>query len=196
MIRGFYVERDSPIHRLPAGLKLAFLPLAGTLLFLTSGPVWALGALLVVALLVIAAQIPARAALAQLRAALPMLAVLLAAQWFIAGPAAAVLVVLRFAALILAASLVTLTTRTAEMIAALERVLSPLRLLGVDPARVSLAISLAIRFIPVIATIAEEVREAQRARGGERSILALTLPIIVRTLKMADEIAEAIDARS
>jgi biotin transport system permease protein len=40
------------------------------------------------------------------------------------------------------------------------------------------------------------VREAQRVRGLERSILAVAMPVIVRTLKMGNEIGEALDARS
>ena len=44
--------------------------------------------------------------------------------------------------------------------------------------------------------IPDEVREAQRARGLERSLVALTVPIVVRMLKMSDDIAAAIDARS
>ena len=63
-------------------------------------------------------------------------------------------------------------------------------------AKVGLAISLAIRFIPAVAAIVEEVREAQRARGQDRSMIALAVPVIIRLLKMADEIAEAIDASS
>ncbi len=53
-----------------------------------------------------------------------------------------------------------------------------------------------LRFIPVIATVASEIRDAQRARGLDRSILAMIVPLIIRTLKMADDVADAIEARS
>ena len=43
---------------------------------------------------------------------------------------------------------------------------------------------------------ARVVREAQRARGLDRHPLALAVPLVLRTLKMADEVAEAIEARS
>jgi|GEM_PF-839179 len=72
----------------------------------------------------------------------------------------------------------------------------PLARLGVNPARVSLAVSLTLRFIPVVAQTVQDVREAQRARGIEKNMLALAVPVIVRTLKMADDVADAIDARS
>ena len=47
-----------------------------------------------------------------------------------------------------------------------------------------------------IGQIAGEVREAQIARGRRPSPLTLVVPVIVRLLKMADEITDAIDARS
>jgi len=102
----------------------------------------------------------------------------------------------RLAALMLMAALVTLTTRTSEMIDALEKGLFWLRFLRINPAKVSLALSLALRFIPVLAGITAEVREAQKARGLDRSVLAVAIPVIVRTLKMADDIAAALEARA
>ena len=82
------------------------------------------------------------------------------------------------------------------MIEALQGGLVWLRAIGVNPAKVSLAISLALRFIPVLAAVTSEVREAQRARGLDANILAIAVPVVVRTLKMADDIAAAIEARS
>lgn len=103
---------------------------------------------------------------------------------------------LRFAVLILFASLVSLTTRVSDMIAALEIGLRPLAFVGLNPAKVGLALSLAIRFIPVIAGQLTEIREAQRVRGLNRSILAAAVPLIVRTLKIAGAVADATEARS
>nr|WP_245198303.1 energy-coupling factor transporter transmembrane protein EcfT [Jiella mangrovi] len=179
-----------------AGAKIAALAFAGTLV-LTLTSLWLAGGFLgiVLALYGIAGFGP-RLVLAQLRPVAFLLAILFAAQIWLAGPADAVLVVIRFAALILAAGLVTLTTRTADLVSAIERALSPFARLGLDAGRVSLAISLAIRFIPAVGQITAEVREAQSARGRRPSPLTLVVPVIVRLLKMADEIAEAIDARS
>ena len=94
------------------------------------------------------------------------------------------------------ASLVTLTTKTSDLLASLERAMQPLRPIGVNPEKVSLAISMVLRFIPVISTVASEIRDAQRARGLDQSIVAMVVPLIIRTLKMADDVADAIDARS
>jgi biotin transport system permease protein len=196
VIAGLYAHRDSPIHRLPAGAKLAALPIAGTLVFAVPSLALATGVLALTLLGYVAARLGPRMAWAQLRPVLFVLALIAAAQLWFGTPFDAALAALRLAALILLAALMTLTTRTADLVTVLERVLSPLRPLGVDPARVSLAISLTLRFIPMVAQIVEEVREAQAARGVRRSTLRLAVPVIVRLLKAGDEIAEAIDARS
>ncbi|NDW05852.1 energy-coupling factor transporter transmembrane component T family protein [Jiella pacifica] len=196
MIVGLYRAGDSRLHRAGPGRKLLALILGGTLLLAISS-LWlaALGVLMVLALYGLAGFGP-RILWAQLRPIAFVLAILFLAQLWLATPAEAVLVVLRFAALVLAAGLVTLTTRTSDLVAAIERGLSPLSRLGLDVAKISLAISLAIRFIPAIGQIAGEVREAQLARGRRPSPLTLVVPVIVRLLKMADEITDAIDARS
>lgn len=196
MIAGLYRPGSSPVHRASAGTKLALLLGLGTLLFAIDAVAAAAAALLVTLAAFALARIPSRVAFAQIRPALWILGILFAVQLWLVGLEPALLLVLRFAALILAASLVTLTTRTADLVAVIEWTLRPLERLGVDVAKVSLALSLAIRFIPAVAAIVEEVREAQRARGQDRSVVALAVPVIVRLLKMADEIAEAIDARS
>jgi biotin transport system permease protein len=79
--------------------------------------------------------------------------------------------------------------------AAIETGLQPLAKLGADVEKISLALSLALRFIPLIASVGAEVREAQRARGLDGSLVALAVPLLVRTLKMGEDIADAIDAR-
>lgn len=196
MINGLYVDHDSPVHRLSPRVKLLALPLVATLLFLTDSLAVLLAALAAVGLLYRLARLDFCKALAQLRPALFVLLVLFLAQGLLEDWMAGAVIVVRLVTLILLASLVTLTTRTAAMVDALEGAMHPLKRLGVDPRRMSLAISLAIRFIPVVATVVSECREAQRARGLERSVIALAVPVIIRTLKMADEIADAIDARS
>lgn len=192
---GLYHPGESWLHRLWPGAKLAALAGVGTVLFLRESLPLSAGVLAVALMLYAVARIPAGLVWAQLRPLIWVLAILFAVQWLIDGLPMAIFMITRLVVLILLAALVTLTTRSADMIDTLTRALSPLRLIGVDPARVSLALSLALRFIPVLGTITEDVREAQRARGLDRSVIALAVPVILRLLRMADEIAEAIDAR-
>lgn len=196
MIRGLYTHRDSWLHRQRPGAKLLALPLVGTLIFVVSSPLAGAAILAVSVLAYRAADLSLATAWQQLRPVLLVIALVFLAQAFLATVQIATLSVLRIATLVLLAALVTLTTRTRDLVDTLEWSLAPLAPLGVDPAKVGLAISLAIRFIPVIAGIFGEVREAQAARGGGRNALRLVMPTVIRTLRMTDEIADAIDARS
>lgn len=193
---GDYQHGSSFLHRLPPGAKIIGLMVAGTALFFVSS-------LSVLGLALAAALIPYRLAGLQLaqslrtfRPFLAFLVLIFLAQLILQGWQDALAVVTRFATLLLLAQLVTVTTRVSEMIAALTRGLRPLALIGINPAKISLTLSLALRFLPMLSTMAHEVREAQKARGLERSILAMAVPLIVRTLKAAEEIAEAIESRS
>ncbi|SOC17275.1 biotin transport system permease protein [Rhodobacter sp. JA431] len=186
----------SILHRLPAGLKLTALAAAGSAVIWVSDWRVMVDLLLLVALAFPVARLGRGALVQQLRPLLPMLVVLLLAQGLMASWTEAALVIARIATLVLMAGLVTLTTRTEDLIATVERLLTPLAPLGVNPGKVSLAFSLALRFLPVIAEEAERVREAQSARGLGNSPLALALPLIVRVLKSAEDIADAIEARS
>ncbi|AOB27927.1 MULTISPECIES: energy-coupling factor transporter transmembrane component T family protein [Bordetella] len=196
MIEPLYVAGASFLHRLPAGLKLAALALAGVGLFMVSD--WrALAAVLAgAALLVWRSGVGAAAWWRQTRGlALIVLAVGLFTGLMQGWPHAAV-VVLRVAALIGLAMAVTLTTPVPALIDVCERALRPAERLGLlNAAQVALALALALRFIPEIWRNYQEIREAQAARGLGAHPLALLVPLVVRTLKRAEEVAQAIDAR-
>ncbi|PPK65481.1 energy-coupling factor transporter transmembrane protein EcfT [Actinokineospora auranticolor] len=189
-----YHDARTPVHALPAGVKLSILVAVGTAVFFAgSAPV--LGASLgAVALLYALARVPARVAWRQSAPVLPFLVLIVATQVLIAGWVVAALVGLRVLVLVALANLVTLTTRTSAVVAAVEAALRPLRPLGVRPERVGLVVAMTIRFIPVIKEQADLVRAAQRARGVERST-AFLVPLLVRTLRLADGLGEALDAR-
>lgn len=191
-----YHPGTSVVHRLPAGPKVLAVCAAGTLLFVTRDLRVLAAAGLGVLGLVALARVPWHVAVAQVRPALVMVVLVGAAQWVAGGWRYAVVVCLRLTILLVLAALVTVTTRVSAMVAAMERALRPLAVVGVRTAGVGLAISLTLRFIPMLTRVVHEVREAQRARGLERSTLALAVPVVVRTLRMADHLAEAIDARS
>ncbi len=133
--------------------------------------------------------------LRQLRPMLWVMLPLLGSQVVLAGWQAGLAVGLRLACLILLGALLTLTVSMTEMIEALERALWPLRRAGLNPARISFSIAMALRFIPVLGAIARDVRDAQRARGHGGSAVAFAVPMILRTLQTADHVAEAIAAR-
>lgn len=104
---------------------------------------------------------------------------------------------LRFSALVCAAQIVTTLWSWAELANAVEALLRPFDRLGlIDAERCAFTLMLAIRFVPVMSEEIAEIREAQALRGRSRSILALAVPLGLRILLRAEEIAEAVDLRS
>jgi biotin transport system permease protein len=93
------------------------------------------------------------------------------------------------------ASAVTMTTRTEAMMAVLVRLLGPLRALGVDPERPALMVTLMIRAIPVVLGFSEDIRQALYARNARHTPTTLAVPLMIRSLRYADAMAEALDAR-
>ncbi|WP_431857801.1 energy-coupling factor transporter transmembrane component T family protein [Azospirillum sp.] len=192
---GLYLHRESPVHALPAGWKLAGLAVAATGVFFVADLALLGGALVACLGLFALARLPARTAADQLRPLLPILLVLFAAQAVFADWQTAAVVTARVCLLVLLSALVTLTTRASDMIETLERVLGVLRPLGVNAGKLSLMLALTIRLIPVLFDLVQEIRMAQRARGVERSALALLVPLLVKTLRMADTLGDALEAR-
>ena len=200
MTLALYVPRASPVHAAPAGLKLAALVGLSVLLFaIPTVPV--AGAALVAVLLVAfgPARLPVAVLARQVRAVLWWLVALAVVTGLLAGVTSAALVVLRLLALVLAAAVVTATTRVSALVAVVEWVCAPLRLVGVRPARIGLLVAMALRFIPLVAERADRVREAQAARGGStrglRAVVTLAVPLLVQVLQLAQTTAEALDAR-
>lgn len=192
---GVYLPRRSLVHRAPAGLKLVLLAAAGAAVFLVDSlPVLA-GAAAVVLLLHGAAGLAPRVVWTQLR---PLLWVVLAVGVLHAalnGWRAAVLVVGTIVVLVLLAGLVSTTTRTTALVDAMVVVLRPLRCLGVDADRVAMLLAMSVRAVPVVAGIAGEVRDAQRARGARADVRTFGAPFLIRSLRHADGLSDALRAR-
>lgn len=190
-----YLPGASVVHRVGAGPKLALLVATGAALAVWRAP-WQVGLALVLVLLGYAvARVPLRA-LARQVVGLAWVAVpLLAVQWVFASWRTGVGVVGSFVVLVLLAGLVTLTTRTTAMVDVVVRGAGWLRRFGVDPQRVGLMLALGIRSVHVVLGLAQEVREAQHARGLRSSPRAFAVPLIVRSLRHADRLGEALTAR-
>lgn len=190
-----YRPGNGILHRMPAGWKLALLAVTALLLsLLRLGIPGTLTALAAVSALYLIASLPPRAlgeAWWRLRW---LILVLGGALWLFTSPHDAVVSTGRVVALLLLAELITRTTRMGDLLDVFRRVVGPLRHLGVDPDAVALTLSLTIAMIPVIGGFAVQVRDAQRARGvrlGPRAVL----PLLVLTMKHADDVGDALAAR-
>jgi biotin transport system permease protein len=195
-----YVPRAGVVHRLPAGAKLLALAVLAVALFALPTPAAAAGVLLgVLAVGLLVARLPVAVLARQARAVLWWLVLLLAVHALTTDLRTGAHVALRLLTLVLAAAVVTATTRVSEMVAVVERVCAPLRLVGVRPARIGLVVTLALRFIPVLVERADRIRAAQAARGGSprgvRALRTTVAALLVQVLQMAHDVSEALDAR-
>lgn len=192
---GLYHPGSSPLHRLPAWPKLAVLLLA--MIGLAIVRQWwqlAIAAALVVALYAIA-RIPVPVAWAQLRPLRYLIPILAALQIWLSGWRVALAVCGMITLAVALAALITLTTRVTAILDALAAVLGPLRRVGVDQDRIALLLATTIRCIPLVVGIVTTVSEARKARGLGFSIVALGAPVVIRSLRAADQLGEALVAR-
>ena len=188
-------KNHSWLARVPAGLKFLVLLLLSIGLYLV--PIWPpLAAALLVSL---AIMVSAKVQLRQMRQSLITLLLIVALVFVILGLQTgwdnAAVSALRLLTLCVCAYTVSLTTTFDQMLELFQKVASQLRHLGANPAQISLGLALAIRFIPELKRVYLEVREAQHARGLGNNPLAVSVPLVIRALRIADETAEALDAR-
>jgi biotin transport system permease protein len=192
---GLYRPGRSILHAAPAWAKLLGLVTAGCASVLVHRP-WQAATLLGVALAGhLVARVPAGVLLRQLRPLVWVLLLVGAFHLLVDGWERAVTVTGVLLSLFLLAGLVTLTTLTTELVDILVGLLAPLRRFGFDAERAGLLLTLAIRSVFVVAEIAEEIRDAQRARGLTSSPRAFAVPFIIRSLRHADQLGEALAAR-
>jgi biotin transport system permease protein len=200
MTLALYVPRASPVHRTPAGAKLLALAGLGVLVFAVPTLTVAVGALAGVVLLgLLVARLPAGLLARQARAVAVWVVAIIAVHALVTDVLTGLEAALRLLALVLAAAVVTATTRVTAMVAVVERVCAPLRFVGVRPARIGLVLAMALRFIPLVAERADRIREAQAARGGAvrglRGVTTTVVPLLVQVLQLAHTVSEALDAR-
>ena len=119
-----------------------------------------------------------------------------AANAVFVSPLEGLVVLCRLSALVLLAAAVTATTGISAFMDEITRLVTPFERLGfVRAADISLAVGLVIRFVPEIFARYGEIAAAHKARGLPVRPLTVLVPLIILTLKDADTIAMAIDAR-
>lgn len=192
---GTYQRGASVLHRMPAGPKMLLMLLTVIGVLLLRRP-WQLAvAAAAVAGLYLWARIPWPAALAQIWPLRWMIVLIAGFQLWLADWRAAIVVCGGLIVTVAVAALITLTTRVTAMLDLCVRLLGPLRRFRIDPDRVGLVLALTIRCVPLLVTVLGEVNQARRARGLGFSLVALVAPAIVRALRSADAMGEALIAR-
>ncbi|SDL78550.1 Energy-coupling factor transporter transmembrane protein EcfT [Corynebacterium mycetoides] len=191
-----YVPGNSPVHRASPAAKLAALvAVAVATAVLPTQPWHSVAALVGVVLAYMLARIPLGTAVRQTAPVVPLIVLLGAFLWWQDGAARALTTSIGLVATLAAANLLTLTTTIEALMNALERSLAPLARVGVPVDNISLAISLTIRLIPLMLSTVNDVLDARKARGAGLSLTAFTTPVVIRSVRRAEAIGEALMAR-
>lgn len=121
------------------------------------------------------------------------------------GITTSLLMGMRLIFLILGSSLMTFTTTPNQLTDGLERVMWPLRRIKVPVHEISMMMSIALRFIPILMEETDKIMKAQMARGADfetgglmkraKSLIPLLVPLFVSAFRRANDLAMAMEAR-
>ncbi len=112
---------------------------------------------------------------------------------------------IRLSFLIIGSSLMTLTTTPNQLTDALESLLGPLKKVHVPVHEISMMMSIALRFIPILMEETDKIMKAQIARGADfesknflkriKSLVPLLVPLFISAFRRANDLAMAMEAR-
>ena len=111
----------------------------------------------------------------------------------------------RLSYLIIGSSIMTLTTTPNQLTDAMENLFSPLKVIKVPVHEISMMMSIALRFIPILMEETDKIMKAQIARGADfesgnlikrvTNMIPLLVPLFVSAFQRANDLAMAMEAR-
>ncbi|MCI8660094.1 MAG: energy-coupling factor transporter transmembrane protein EcfT [Lachnospiraceae bacterium] len=218
---GQYYPVDSVLHRLDSRTKLF-----GTMVFIISlflaNSLVAYGiATLFLALAIYLSKVPFSFMVRGLKAILFLLLISVSFNLFLTpgaeafrigflkitweGMRLAGFMALRLIYLVIGSSIMTLTTTPNELTDGLEKSLGFLKRVGVPVHEISMMMSIALRFIPILVEETDKIMKAQMARGADfesgnliqkaRNMVPLLVPLFISAFRRATDLAMAMEAR-
>ena len=116
-----------------------------------------------------------------------------------------ILISLRLVLLIILSSLLTFTTSPIKLTDATEKILSPLKKIGVPAHELAMMMTIALRFIPTLLEETDKIIKAQKSRGADfesgnifrrlKMFVPILVPLFLSSFRRADELAMAMEAR-
>ena len=107
--------------------------------------------------------------------------------------------------LICGTSLLTYTTSPIALTDAIERVLSPLRIIRFPAHETAMIMTIALRFIPILIEETDKITSAQKARGADlesgsvlqraKALVPILIPLFVSAFRRAEDLALAMECR-
>lgn len=121
------------------------------------------------------------------------------------GLRTAIFMAIRLTLLVVATSLLTLTTSPIELTDGIENICSPLKKIGFPAHELAMMMTIALRFIPTLLDETDKIMKAQMSRGADfesknlmnraKSMVPLLIPLFVSAFRRAEELAMAMEAR-
>ena len=219
---GQFFPGNSPIHRLDPRVKLVLTFAYILLIFIPDNWVGLAAAIVLLFVSVLLSRIPLKTVFKGLKPVIPLLiftslinifyvdgTVLVELFWGIRitleGVLTAVFISVRILSLIAAGSLLTYTTSPTTLTDALERVLSPLKVLRISVHEIAMMMTIALRFIPTLIEETDKIMSAQKARGADmesgsllqrvRALIPVLVPLFISSFRRAWELAMAMECR-
>ena len=103
--------------------------------------------------------------------------------------------IFRLISAFLIANLFLLTSKMHDIILAIQKYSSHLKVFGINPHAVSITIGLFIRSIPILNQRAKNLMLAQSARSTKHSFWRISVPLALSILDDAEHVSEALRAR-
>lgn len=221
---GQYYAVNSPIHRLDPRVKIVLALLYIVIVFLCSN-VLSMALLLVSAFaLILMSRIPTNIVLKSIKPIVFIIAFtgiinifwtegvgsplldLGFAQIYKEGIVNAIFLVVRIIVLIIGSSiLLTYTTTPIALTDGIERLLSPLKKLGLPVHDFAMIMTIALRFIPTLMEEADKIMNAQKARGADftngsliqraKALIPILIPLFSSSIRHALDLATAMECR-
>lgn len=219
---GQYYPTKSFVHRLDPRLKLLFLIAFIVMLFVAKSFYGLLLCAVILFTAIISARVPLGSVLRSVKGIIFILlftSILnvffhggerLLWEWkfihiYLEGVIFAVFLTVRLFLLVMASSLLTLTTTPVNLCDGLESLLFPLTLVKIPVHVLALIMSIALRFIPTLIDETNRIISAQKARGAEfesrnifkkvKAIIPVLIPLLLSSFRRAEELGDAMDAR-
>ncbi|MCZ4429732.1 energy-coupling factor transporter transmembrane protein EcfT [Agrobacterium sp. SOY23] len=195
-MKSLHVEGSGWLYRVSPRIKLLTLMGFSVALFLTRDLLLLGSAVGLAALILRETRLSFREIGLRLRPVMLTILLVAAFSYLLLPTQDATVNLLRLTALAFLATAVTITVSISQFMDEITRAAAPLERLGlVKAADIGLAVGLVVRFVPEIVNRYHAVRDAHRARGLPVRMATIIVPLVIMTLKDADAIADAIDAR-
>ncbi|MBO1198054.1 energy-coupling factor transporter transmembrane protein EcfT [Staphylococcus simiae] len=122
-----------------------------------------------------------------------------------AGIVEGIYISLRLIAIVMVATLMTLSTSPIDLTDAFDKLLTPLKWIKIPVHQLSMIMSIALRFIPTLMDELDKIILAQKSRGSEissgnittriKAFIPLLVPLFISAFQRAEELAIAMEVR-